>query len=108
MENDYLLRTYNCYYYYSLGLIKLILTIIKKLNMIRVLKESKKFLLLATVLITSSTLFLVQESDSYSNEDSVGTACFSYYYGNWDMHVGGCWEGTPFNCTGCSIPSLDE
>ncbi|WP_410332926.1 hypothetical protein [Rhodohalobacter sp.] len=76
--------------------------------MINVLHESKKFLLLTIVLIASATLFFVQEGDSYNNEDSVGTACFSYYYGNWDLHVGGCWEGTPFNCTGCSIPSLDE
>ncbi len=75
--------------------------------MIRKLKKGKKFLLFTTLMITGITLLVVQESDSYGKDDSEGIACYSYYFGNWDMHIGGCWEADPFTCTGCRIPGLD-
>jgi hypothetical protein len=75
--------------------------------MISIFKKGKKFLLVTVLFITGITLLIVQKSDSYSNDDSAGISCYSYYFGNWDMHIGGCWEAEPFNCTGCRIPSLN-
>lgn len=60
----------------------------------------KNLLLLISVVLVLIISFSI--SNAYAPEACTDGANEELSYeGNWDMHVGGCWSGTPITCAHC-------